>query len=61
VIIYYKVYYIPGQPLTLYQEVEGLFYFAKLVYGTASFPFLIFAVGFFVQLFTTAKPTGYDT
>jgi hypothetical protein len=60
VLLYFNIYYIPGQPAKLYTEVAGIFYFAKVFYGICSLPFLIFAIDFFVTMFTTSKPTAYD-
>jgi hypothetical protein len=44
----------------MYDEINGLFYFAKVIYGTLSFPFIIFSIPLFIKLFTTASPTAYD-
>ena len=60
VLIYFYVYYIPNMTFQMYNEASGVFYFAKLIYGTLSFPFLIFSLDIFIKLFTTAKPTAYD-
>ena len=60
VLIYFYVYYIPNMTFQMYDEASGIFYFAKLIYGTLSFPFLIFSLDIFIKLFTAAKPTAYD-
>lgn len=58
--IYRRDYYVQGDAMLLFQQMASLIYFSKILYGLLSLPFVIFLSEIVIQLFTTAKPTGYD-
>lgn len=62
-ILFYHFYFITHNDLgliELFYKSGSLVYFAKVLYGILSLPFIIFIVPFFVRMFTNAIPTGYD-
>lgn len=56
----YHFYFESANVVKIMNDSGSLVYFAKVIYGLSSLPFVIFIVPFFVRMFTTAIPTGYD-